>query len=167
MQEIYKEASSSPKIREKIEESVIDSYDCAYRINKYILLRNFLWRNGFLASKHLPGLHKQEHRTLSFIIKEFPFAKIYPVLKNFLKHYLSMNTLLYNLKREESDTGKAKAPRKPEEKEGRNLQVYITDAELWLNEAHRGVCSSWAQLRWQLNTIGVNDFHKDEPWELV
>jgi hypothetical protein len=69
IQEVYKQADNFPKIREKIEESVIDSFDCAFRINKYILLRNFLWRNGFLSAKHLPGLHKQEHRTLIFILK--------------------------------------------------------------------------------------------------
>lgn len=73
---------------------MIDSYDCAFRINKYILLRNFLWKNGFLSGKHLPGLHKQEHRTLDFIVKEFPFGKTYPVLKAFLKQYLATSTLL-------------------------------------------------------------------------
>lgn len=36
-----------------------------------------------------------------------------------------------------------KGARQNEEKEIRNIQVYITDAELWLNEAHRGVCAGW------------------------
>jgi hypothetical protein len=124
-------------VKEKVEESVIDSYDCAFRINKYILLRNFLWKNGFLTGKHLPGLHKQEHRTLAFILRDFPFAKIYPVLKTFLRHYLTMASLYAELKAEEHDSSKAErkkgAPRQNEEKEGRNHQIYITDAELWLN----------------------------------
>lgn len=57
---IYSETKDYSKIREKIIEAVVDSYDCAARINKLILLRNFLWKNGFLFSnKNLPGLHKQ------------------------------------------------------------------------------------------------------------
>jgi len=58
----------------------LDSYDYAVKINKLILLRNFLWNNGFLSGKSLPGLHKQEHRTLKLIIKLFPFPKSYPLV---------------------------------------------------------------------------------------
>lgn len=61
-------------------------------------MRNFLWKNGFLPSKHLPGLHRQEHRTFLFIIREFPFAKTYPLLKTFLRHYLTITLLHYELK---------------------------------------------------------------------
>jgi hypothetical protein len=42
------------------------------------------------------------------------------------------------------------------------MHVYIADAEFWLNEAHRGVCSSWAEVRWQLNASGIDDFQQIE-----
>jgi hypothetical protein len=47
------------------------------------------------------------------------------------------------------------------------MHIYIADAEMWLNEAHRGVCSSWTQVRWQLNTAGASDFERGELWELI
>jgi hypothetical protein len=81
---------SLERVRTKIIESAIDSYECAVKINKLVLMRNFLWNNGFLSAKALPGLHKQEHRTLAFIVKYFPFSKTYPLLVKFMQHYLSM-----------------------------------------------------------------------------
>ena len=56
----------------KIEEAMLESFDCACKFNKLILLRNFLWNNGFLTGKALPGLLKQEHRTLLAIVRNFP-----------------------------------------------------------------------------------------------
>lgn len=61
----------------KIEEAVLESFDCAFKFNKLILLRNFLWNNGFLAGKMLPGLMKQEHRSLLVLINNFPTRIIY------------------------------------------------------------------------------------------
>lgn len=121
MKEVYRQSDSYPKLRSKIEESVIDSFDCAFRINKHILLRNFLWKNGFLSAQHLPGLHKQEHRTLLFILKELPFTKVYPLLKNFLRHYLTTSLILQNLKKDEKEVAKAGNVRRAEEKDVRNL----------------------------------------------
>lgn len=43
----------------------------------------------------------------------------------------------------------------------------MIDAELWLNEAHRGVCIGWAQVRWQLNAEGCDVLSKNEMWDLV
>lgn len=67
---------------------MIDSYLEAVRINKLIILRHFLWKNGFLGGKVLPGLHKQEHRTLYLILNQFPFHKSYPLMKQFIANYL-------------------------------------------------------------------------------
>ncbi len=98
MQGIYREGSKFAKVRAKVEESAIDSYECAFKINKLIFMRNFLWKNGFLFSKHLPGLHRQEHRTILFILREFPFTKIYSLLKAFLRQYLTITLLHQELK---------------------------------------------------------------------
>ena len=41
-----------------------------------------------------------------------------------------------------------------EQKEsGRNLHIYVADANFWLKEAHKSVCSSWIQIRWQLSAL--------------
>mgnify|MGYP006897508696 CR=1 FL=1 len=61
----------------KIEEAVMESYECASKFNRYVLLRNFLWNNNFLTGKTLPGLLKQEHRSLLFLTKNFPLSKVY------------------------------------------------------------------------------------------
>ena len=68
----------------KIEEAVLESFDCAFKFNKLILLRNFLWNNGFLAGKMLPGLMKQEHRSLLVLIKRFPHKLVYDRLLMYL-----------------------------------------------------------------------------------
>ena len=71
----------------KIEEAVIESFDCASKFNKLVLLRNFLWNNGFLTGKTLPGLLKQEHRSIIVMNRFFPLEIVYERLVGYLEKY--------------------------------------------------------------------------------
>lgn len=79
---------NSPKIEQlkgKVEVALKESFDCAYRVNRLILLRNFLWNNGFLSARMLPGLLKQEHRTLLVSVHLLSLDKVYYMVKLYLE----------------------------------------------------------------------------------
>ena len=65
-----------------------------------------------MAGKVLPGLHKQEHRTLSLILGQFPFQKSYPLMKQFIANYL-YTTSIHSKLTAKQPSEPSKDPKKP------------------------------------------------------
>jgi len=52
-----------------------------------------------MGGRNLPGLHKQEHRTLAFILSQFPLSKGYLLFEAFLEQYLATAHCLSKLRK--------------------------------------------------------------------
>lgn len=58
---------TNPKWLEKMLREAEESHDLACSFNRRVLLRLFLWKNGFFKSPKFPGLLKQEILSLNIL----------------------------------------------------------------------------------------------------